>query len=62
MALAVVDIVDCQQAPNYELEPAHRRTRYAWVLANPRLIEPFPVKGKLGLFDVPFDIPRAVVE
>ncbi len=62
MALAVVDIVDCQQAPNYEPEAANRRARYAWVLANPRPIEPFPVKGKLGLFDVPFDIPRAVVE
>lgn len=26
---------------------------YAWELADLRLIEPFPVKGKLGLFEVP---------
>ena len=26
---------------------------YGWVVVNPRLIEPIPYKGRLGLFDVP---------
>lgn len=26
---------------------------YAWVLSNIRMVEPFPVKGKLNLYDVP---------
>jgi hypothetical protein len=30
---------------------------FAWVIGNPRVIEPFPVKGKLNLFTVDYSIP-----
>lgn len=57
VAVAVVDVVDCR--------PARRtldrlsaclavlpRNTFAWVLANPRRITPFPVRGQPGLFTV----------
>ena len=35
---------------------------YAWVLSNARLVEPFPVRGRQGLFTVPNDSVRIVGE
>lgn len=42
-AVCVVDLVDIKKAGGGE---------YAWILENLSLIEPFPVKGKLSLFEV----------
>lgn len=33
--------------------------RYSWLLRNVRRVDPFPVKGRLGLFDVDFQIPTS---
>ena len=44
---------------NYEsfgLDEEPEGTMYAWYLTNIRLINPFPVKGKLHLFDVEDDL------
>ncbi len=42
-ALCVVDLVDIH----------HDGKRYNWIIKNPQAIKPFPVQGKLNLFDVP---------
>lgn len=57
-AVAVVELTDCRpmtlsdeaaaQCPIYD-------DAVAWVLRNVRAIEPFPVRGQLGLFEV--DVP-----
>lgn len=43
--MCVVDLVDIQENEEFE-------GTYDWTLENPRRVEPFPVKGKLHLFDV----------
>jgi hypothetical protein len=54
-AVAVADLVDCrvmteadQNAARCSIYP----NAYAWVLQNVRAIDPFPVKGQLGLYEV----------
>ncbi|MBW2135759.1 MAG: ASCH domain-containing protein [Deltaproteobacteria bacterium] len=48
MALGMVDLVDCR--------PIIRRSkygfRYAWILAQAQEIEPFPISGRPGIFEV----------
>ena len=61
-ALAVVDVVDCRPfGKRGDLTKACMDGQgskladlegQAWVLENIRVIEPFPVKGKLNLFEV----------
>ena len=54
-ALCVVDLVDCRRMRSGDQAAAGcvvYEGAYSWVLANVRLVEPFPVKGMLGLFDV----------
>jgi hypothetical protein len=34
---------------------------YAWILKNPKLIKPFPVKGQLGFFELPINLKDAVI-
>jgi len=53
--LAVADLVDCR--PMCKKDEAAARCAvypgaYAWVLRNIRSIEPFPVRGRLGLYEV----------
>ena len=48
-ALCTVEVTDIR---NYPGEGPNGRMLYGWVLKNIEYIEPFPVKGKLHLFDV----------
>jgi hypothetical protein len=54
-ALALADLIDCRPMTKCD-EVAARCEIYpkavAWVFANVSAIEPFPMKGQLGLFDV----------
>lgn len=43
MAVCVVDLVDCVKVADKD---------YEWMIENPRIIEPVPVKGRLGLMDI----------
>lgn len=47
VAVCLVDVVDCE---------ADGEGGFAWVLENPRPVEPRPIKGALGFFEVP-DVP-----
>ena len=57
--LAAVDLLDVRPLARRDLKAAAMSSRFvidrefAWVLANLRLVRPVPVKGRLGLFDVP---------
>lgn len=61
MAICIASLVDCRPM-TVDDEPKARCKMYpnafSWVLDNVRLIEPFPVKGQLGLFEVA--IPRLI--
>lgn len=58
VALCLVDVVDCRplvtaDAAAANLEPEDLAGyAWAWVLANPRPVEPVPIRGKLSLFEV----------
>ena len=56
-ALGVVDLVDCRElgkrdigTPGTVILPELTEKSLAWVLDNPRRIQPFTVKGRLGLW------------
>lgn len=57
-AIAVVDLVDCRPMTRAD-EGAALCGRWtgakAWVLENPRRVEPVPVTGRLGVYDVDLD-------
>ncbi len=59
-ALAIADLVACRPMTKTD-EIAARCAKYpgaySWVLGNIRKIEPFPVRGKLGLYEV--DLPES---
>ena len=44
-AICVVDLCDI-------IPPPKGKREFSWLIRCPRMIEPFPVKGKLHLFDV----------
>lgn len=60
MALATVDLVDClpvDEIPYGLIRPElcfgdYGPGRYGWFLENAKMIEPFPVTGRQGLFNV----------
>ena len=55
MAVAIAEIYDCQTMRKEHEEAACHDLyfrMYSWFLRNLRLIEPFPVEGKLGLYEV----------
>lgn len=60
-ALAIVRVVDCRPMSERD-EPEACCTwypgAYAWVLDDIRRIEPFPLKGQLGLYEV--ELPESV--
>ena len=72
-AVALVDLVDCQKCGPNAFQFADDRGmvareklfgdfspgRYAWKLENVRHIEPFPVTGRQGLFEV--EIPDGLI-
>lgn len=54
-AVCVVDLIDCRPFTREDTEAAcmgEYAKGYAWVLSNPRPIEPFAVKGQLHIFTV----------
>lgn len=54
-AIAVVDLVDCRPMASADEGAAlgeHQQGAKAWVLENPRRVEPVPVTGRLGVYDV----------
>lgn len=54
-AIAVAELVDCRVMTKADENAAKcpiYPNAFAWVLQNIRAIEPFPVKGQLGLYDV----------
>lgn len=56
-ALCVADLVNCRRMTAADEDAALCNVypgAVAWVLANVRPIEPFPVKGQLGLYEVEF--------
>ena len=70
MALGLVELVDCVPLNRSHAKaswlPARviaeinqRKQHFAWILANPRLIEPVKVKGKLGIFNLALDVKLA---
>lgn len=60
IALATVDLVDCRPIRRDDFDAAwlhpdawpYVSKSWAWVLQNPMEIEPFPVKGYQGLFNI----------
>jgi hypothetical protein len=55
-ALAIAQLVDCR--PMTRVDEAAARCElypgaFAWVLRDVRAIEPFPVKGSLGIYEAP---------
>jgi len=63
-AVAVADLVDCRPMEPEDAEDAGcecYENAVAWVLENIKKIEPFPVKGSLGVYEV--EVPEgAIVE
>ena len=60
-ALIVYELVDIVPMTEKYLEEAYMEeipegNYYAWLLDNPKEIIPFPVKGKLHLYDTPDDL------
>jgi len=59
MAFAVADLIDCRDMELSDESKAmceiypHAKS---WVFKNIKRIEPFPVKGKLGLFEVEYGV------
>jgi len=54
-AIAVADLVNVRRMTIHDEEAACcevYNNAYAWVLRNIREIDPFPVRGQLGLYDV----------
>lgn len=62
-ALGVVDLVDVVPFAREHIAPSMEDgmiyNAYAWILKNPRCIEPLPVKGKLSLWN--FDQDEKIV-
>ena len=65
-AVAVVDLVDCRPMTKADADAAVRERRrgdQAWVLANPRRVEPpLPIKGQQGIYNVDLDPSRLGIQ
>ncbi len=58
-AIAVAKLVDCRTMTKRDEEEAccdWYPGAYSWVLINTKKIKPFPVRGRLGIYDVDFVI------
>jgi len=61
VAIGVVSLVDVHPFGRKDISAALMEEipdppGFAWMIENPRKIEPFPVKGKLHLFEVDYEI------
>ena len=60
--IAVVDLVGCRPTTKADADAAvceRRRGDQAWVLENPRRVEPpLPIKGQQGIYNVDLDLGR----
>jgi hypothetical protein len=57
-AVALATLVDCRSMTHADEAKARCAVypgAFAWVLRDVRRLRPFPVKGRLGLYDVPID-------
>ena len=58
--LGVVTLADCVPFRKEHMEGAEVDSMpfdcYAWILENPRIIKPIPIKGKLSLWSCPLDV------
>ena len=58
MAICIVDVVGCRPMTKDDEEAAcfdWNEKLWAWPLENLRVIEPFPVKGQLNIFNVDYE-------
>ena len=61
-ALGTVSIVDCRRASAREIRKYHLgdddvQALWCWILCDPKpLAKPFPVKGRLGLYEVQYPV------
>ena len=64
MALCVVNLIDCRPMVESDQEAAQCEVyegAWSWVFENIRPMEPFPVRGQLGIYDgVPAGYPADV--
>jgi len=54
-AIAICELIDCRPMTEADEQAAHCHTypgAWAWALAHIKPIEPFRVKGQLGIFEV----------
>jgi hypothetical protein len=54
-ALAIAELIDCRTMNELDVALARcpfHPSLYSWVLARIQPLEPFPVRGRLGLFEV----------
>ena len=53
--LAVADLIACTKEPKDRIDQYwHDKGHFAWILRRIRQIDPFEVRGRLNLFEVPF--------
>lgn len=53
VAMCVVDLIDCVPLADVPAGETFAEGPWCWILRNPRAVEPVPIKGRLGLFQVP---------
>lgn len=61
-AFACAELVECRRMVEEDVEAARCAVyprAFSWILANVRSVNPFPIKGQLGLFEV--ELPDGVV-
>lgn len=60
-AIAIVDMIDCRRAIKEDEKAAcsviWEGRDFAWIFENVRKINPFKVKGEVGIFDVDYGEP-----
>jgi len=66
VALCVVDLLDIRPLLKADMKAAEMKPKdfvagsWAWVLGNPRAVEPIPIKGKLSIYNTPDDLIRVL--